>query len=490
MGHAALDRDVFSSGTQASHPTGTYAPGRSAAVENMDGPRGAGGSLFGGGSRNPLYAGSLFGDLAGAEIDIEPVGSAGGGGDIAESIDGGDALASVEGAESPTDVAEAGFRGAATALPYRAQLEQQFGVSLDGVEAFSDEAAQQANEKLGAHAYAAGHRIAFATPSPDISLVAHELTHVFQQTGTGPSAGKRLDGGGSGGVETAGEREAENVEAAVAAGRPASSALDVDPRRVAKTGPGPALKLAGQRPALSSPWSAGLTFSPRALEQSGNYRLWQGRGMRVPIAAVPGLFFTVTPQVQIATMGGVNWAQNAVVAHCAVNGSIAAGLSYGDPSLAELYGNLEGQASGRFRYERGRAVQTGGGGNQTQNRQAGNTRRGQDNWSLQGEVVLQSQFNVGVKLGGGIINKRFQFGQLEIGRLVGIAWVNGRLATERLGWHWGPVPARVLQEIRQMIARARQILAMPAAAARAAWTALGRAHDAVGSFLSWLNPFD
>jgi hypothetical protein len=106
-------------------------------------------------------------------------------------------------------IALQGVAGAGSALPFRDQLETSFGQSLDGVGAHLG--VRQASA-LGASAYAAGDQIAFADPAPPLELVAHEVTHVFQQRG-----GVQL----ADGLGQAGDRyeiEADDVAARVARG--------------------------------------------------------------------------------------------------------------------------------------------------------------------------------------------------------------------------------------------------------------------------------
>jgi|GEM_PF-3305729 len=119
-------------------------------------------------------------------------------------------------------LAEGGFRGAGGEIPHKEQMERSFGRRFDHVRAHVGGDAADANTQLGAHAYAMGDRIAFKRANPAPSLVAHELTHVIQQT-EGPA--RSASGGAGNGVDTSGEAQAEAVEAAVAAGRPASSVL-------------------------------------------------------------------------------------------------------------------------------------------------------------------------------------------------------------------------------------------------------------------------
>lgn len=99
------------------------------------------------------------------------------------------------GSAEETTVAKAGQKGAPGALPYRAELEDQLGTDLSHVKTFTDANARAASAQLGAAGYAVDGAIVLGTSTPDKNLVAHEVTHVLQQSGTG--------GGG------AGESEAE-----------------------------------------------------------------------------------------------------------------------------------------------------------------------------------------------------------------------------------------------------------------------------------------
>jgi hypothetical protein len=85
--------------------------------------------------------------------------------------------------EQVVEKAEAGLSGAASAVPHQEQMEQSFGTSFGHVQAHTDENAQQACAALGANAFAMGDHVAFKNANPDPGLVAHELTHVVQQSG-------------------------------------------------------------------------------------------------------------------------------------------------------------------------------------------------------------------------------------------------------------------------------------------------------------------
>lgn len=115
--------------------------------------------------------------------------------------------------------AQAGTQGGGAALPHLAQIQAAFGAhDLSSVQSYSGGAATQANQAMGAEAYATGNKIAFGS-SPSLHTVAHEAAHVIQQRG-----GVSL----SGGVGQAGdsyEKNADAVADAVVAGKSAEGLL-------------------------------------------------------------------------------------------------------------------------------------------------------------------------------------------------------------------------------------------------------------------------
>ncbi|APR86346.1 Hypothetical protein A7982_11695 [Minicystis rosea] len=115
---------------------------------------------------------------------------------------------------TPADELADATSGAASPLPYRREMERAFGEDFSSVEAHLGRAAEM--KALGAHAAAAGETIAFASPSPSKSLVAHELTHVVQsrRSGVAPLAKSSAVGDAGG----AAEREADLVAHRIAAG--------------------------------------------------------------------------------------------------------------------------------------------------------------------------------------------------------------------------------------------------------------------------------
>ena len=77
----------------------------------------------------------------------------------------------------------------------RAFFEPRFGVDLSGVRVHTDRAAADAAEAVGANAFTVGQDIVFGhgkySPGSESGkrLLAHELTHVVQQSGAGNLAG-------------------------------------------------------------------------------------------------------------------------------------------------------------------------------------------------------------------------------------------------------------------------------------------------------------
>lgn len=137
---------------------------------------------------------------------------------------GNQALAEMTGGALTDDqtrgVAHAGVEGAGHPLPFLEKLQATFGEhDLTGVRAHTDPTAASAARLIGARAYATGDHVAFATPTPDLSTVAHEVAHVVDQR-----RGLRLPGG-VGREGDPHERRADAVAARAAAGRSAGDLL-------------------------------------------------------------------------------------------------------------------------------------------------------------------------------------------------------------------------------------------------------------------------
>jgi hypothetical protein len=83
-------------------------------------------------------------------------------------------------------------------VPVRADMEQRFGADFRGVRVHTDAKAVQLNRALSAHAFTHGHDIYFNQGQYNPAsgggkhLLAHELTHVVQQTGATKLAAKRV----------------------------------------------------------------------------------------------------------------------------------------------------------------------------------------------------------------------------------------------------------------------------------------------------------
>ena len=124
------------------------------------------------------------------------------------------------GGSDALDLAGGGVEGSGSALPHLATIQQAFGHhDVSGVQAHGGAAAQEANEALGASAYASGEDIAFKE-APDLHTAAHEAAHVVQQR-----SGVDLPGGiGQQGDRY--EQQADAVADKVVSGQDASAMLD------------------------------------------------------------------------------------------------------------------------------------------------------------------------------------------------------------------------------------------------------------------------
>ena len=100
--------------------------------------------------------------------------------------------------------AQRGVAGAASTLPYAAQIQRSFGRhDVSGVRAQVGGAATEAATSMGAAAYARGDQIGFGQ-APSLRIAAHEAAHVVQQR-SGVSV--------SGGVGAAGDRYEQHADA-------------------------------------------------------------------------------------------------------------------------------------------------------------------------------------------------------------------------------------------------------------------------------------
>lgn len=375
----------------------------------------------------------------------------------------------------PADIAARGFSGVGQELPYRGELEQSFKHDFSNVRIHTDEKAQAACKALGAHAYAMGDSIAFESANPDKKLIAHELTHVIQQSGKGPA--KKSAGVDNGEIETEGESEAEEVESAVGGGRPARTALAHGSKEegekesesesgAAPVANGPARKAKG--PALDSKYTMGMAFSPQGMEKTYEYTLWDKGPPPIPIAAVPGLFFTIEPSVKVKVGGGVDWKDKNLKAGVGVEGNLLVGFTYGNKELAALYGGIEGRVAGGFEYT-----------------------KSNNSWKMEGGIKLASNFTIGCKVGGGILDYKFDFGKVDpICTFGGLKWEKGKPFES--GWFaWGEQVNQFFAAMNRTVTKAKQLLSAGADAARAAYSAAANtakaAYQGGAEFANWVT---
>ncbi|MEO8935533.1 MAG: DUF4157 domain-containing protein [Burkholderiaceae bacterium] len=98
----------------------------------------------------------------------------------------------LESAERSIDQARGGGQGLDHSM--RKQMESAFGADFGGVRVHTDSRADGLNRSLSARAFATGHDIFFRQgeyqpgSTQGRELIAHELTHVVQQNGTGIQA--------------------------------------------------------------------------------------------------------------------------------------------------------------------------------------------------------------------------------------------------------------------------------------------------------------
>lgn len=158
--------------------------------------------------------------------------------------------------------ARRGLGNASQPLPHADRIQAAFGHhDISQVRAAVGGAAETANRRMGALAFASGDRIAFRQ-TPDLRLVAHEAAHVVQQR-----EGLALPGNvGQPGDRW--ERHADSVADAVAAGRSAQDLLDqVAPPAAARGGPTAAGEAAAREPVQSRITSSAAHLGEEAVVQ-------------------------------------------------------------------------------------------------------------------------------------------------------------------------------------------------------------------------------
>jgi len=168
-----------------------------------------------------------------------------------------------KGKSSPVDVAKTAFKGGGGPLPHKKTVEGALGADLSGAQAFTGKAASEACEALGAQAFTVGNKVAFKEASPSKELVAHEATHVVQQ-----SKGVSL----SGGMGKAGDKyevEADATAAKVGQGKQAGDTSSAGKDPLQKSTGGAAVQCLGDP--LDKPLAEGAE-TPEHGETPGKQR--------------------------------------------------------------------------------------------------------------------------------------------------------------------------------------------------------------------------
>jgi hypothetical protein len=132
-------------------------------------------------------------------------------------------------------VAGSAIQGPPASFPFREEIESSFGRPIPALAHFDREAAE-ACDLLDANAFTSAGHVAFGTSQPSLQLAAHEAAHAVQQR-DGRASFEGL--GRSGDIH---ERHADQVAAAVVAGRPAAHLLGYAMLR-GSGGPQPAVQL-------------------------------------------------------------------------------------------------------------------------------------------------------------------------------------------------------------------------------------------------------
>jgi hypothetical protein len=390
----------------------------------------------------------------GADADADAMDAEGG---ESASADGGDE-------RDPTQIAQDGFRDHGGDLPHRVELEHLFGMSFAGVRAYTGRHARQATRALGANAYTVGNRIAFASPNPGREIVAHELAHVVQHQAS-PSAKVH-------GVETGGEHEAEEAEAAVASGKPPRLALAARPHGRGHHHGFAAAQTRAPNLKANPKFGIGMSFNPpspkrNTAEKRFSRTLWSPKNpIEVPIGAVPLLNIIVDPSVKVNGTVGAGKART-VRTNWTLDGGVGVGLSYGKSELVAVNAKLNAGVHGGFTYAKSPST-----------------------WTFSGGFAIDTNFSFGVVIGK-VVSHGFNFGHCDIGKLTGIKFVKGSLQTNEMGWEWGKQPQRFFGLIKNAINNAKKILGLPAKAAKKAWGALkkspGAAFKAAEGFKKFLD---
>jgi hypothetical protein len=135
--------------------------------------------------------------------------------------------------------------------------------------------------------------------------------------------------------------------------------------------------------------------------------------------------------------GGVNWREHVAEAAAAVEGNLALGVGFGVPHIAELYGSIDGTVSGQVSIERGHLPH---GGHEA-------ARSGPEDVEISGMIAVRGSVNLGVRVGSGILDLRYQAFALEIGSLTFMHYRNGVASSQRPRWQWSSQVVSILRNI-------------------------------------------
>lgn len=251
-----------------------------------------------------------------------------------------------------------GASGAGSQLPHLDQIQRSFGRhDVSKVKAHTGARANEANQGMGARAYASGDNVVLGDNGRDLHTVAHEAAHVVQQRG-----GVSLKGG-VGQVGDAYERHADAVADKVVAGESAEGLLD----QYAGTGAS-SLAPGVQKKAPGFGMSAGV-------DENGNFSKSYGLSYPMPTVFVPlyptgapnfkgaaGLYLTLDGAIGgSVSMGTADGSKVAIAGQANVDLAVNAGgsLKLGDkPFTIAAYGG----ASMAAKLERGVSRDKGFGG--------------------------------------------------------------------------------------------------------------------------------
>ncbi|MBN1945493.1 MAG: DUF4157 domain-containing protein [Bradymonadales bacterium] len=325
---------------------------------------------------------------------------------------------------SPTSIAREGVKGPSRGIPFKSEMEQAFGTDLAAVQCHTDSVANTACARLGARAFTLGNHIAFDGSSPSRGVVAHEVAHVFQQSGQSRKTGSKRSG-----VDTSGEPQAQAVQRAVESGQSVDSvapdlAVHTIESREEET---PALLA---NPA-SSLFTIGLEFSPDDFLTGFEYTIWDRDLFPIPIAP-PFLLMSIKPFAKVRGAVGGRWSGEegtGVQMQVEASGGITLRLFSGKQGVIELYldGSTSLDGSGRL------------------------LRRHDNSTHLSVDLTASITGSIGLELGGGWLDLSYQLGSIDLFRLRNIVFDSGEFRPQGVTFEWGPEISAIFDNIVNII---------------------------------------